>query len=96
MSDLACTNRGSWHLRGRILPPTQRAVHERERAGRWVMWRKTFVCDHFWFEVVNTRTGKVVYRSDAFGWDEAVRECSRAVGVIRWAWAMDVRRKELA
>lgn len=76
------------HLRGRIGAPRYRT----KRVGRW---RTQKVCDHYWFEVYNERTGKVLLRSDAFGIEDAIEKCSEAVAIARGALFWSLRRKDL-
>ncbi len=51
---------------------------------------------HYWWEVINTRTGKVIARSDAFGLTSAIASCSEAVYVARGAMFWSLRAKDLS
>lgn len=94
-----CSNSGASHIRGKILPPQWRITLEHGVAPSigWVAPRRYGVRkkDYYWVEVWNTRTNKLIYRGDAYGWDNAVLLADRATGVARWAWQMDIRRKAL-
>lgn len=89
MSDYICNNNGAKHLRAKIHPPEWRIV---ELNGGTLGMRR----DYYWVDVVNTNTGKVVYRSDAFGFENAVKLADQAVGTTRWAWSMGLKQKDLS
>lgn len=94
-----CDNAGARHIRGRIKTPVHRIIKRANRgpAIAWVApkFHAVRIRDHYWIEVYNARTGRVIYRSDSFGLEDAIEHCHRAVGVARWAWQMDLKRKDL-
>jgi len=91
-------NYGARHIRGKVGEPVWRTQVRSETGfhgfgSSLVTWKN--VRDHYWFEVVNTKTGKVVYRSDEFGHEAAMTECAKRVAIAREAWFMNLRAKDL-
>lgn len=89
------------HIRGRVEAPKLRRTSRCSRTSSWFGGRPfrwastTWVRDHYWFEVYNERTGEILIRSDAFGFDDAMTSCAEAVGIARGALFWDLRRKDL-